>query len=328
MREIVLLGAHADTPQKEITLTETILDWKKYNIPIALCSHYPVSEKIQNLIDYYVFDKNQHLDKSLTNMQYYSTNIVYIIAPYDKPYHAAAAIISYANAIRLIHDKYDLLYMQDYDVDLNKPKLLETMNELYSTNYEMFFFKWPSIPNSYATNIEILKPNGFQNLWGDMQSVQDYLSLVQMTGTQFIEPLSKKIIEYKKLQNITYEFNDNEASELIKNLSKCSGDVGEIPRIYLSSTNDNRAVLFIVNPTSAPIEFEIIDQSLHGTKISKTVMLHGGVNVYWALFDMGRRLIVKWENSSKEYFLFTGESYTECKFKFTSPNMIRCKWEI
>ena len=35
MREIVLLGAHADTPQKEITLTETILDWKKYNLPIT-----------------------------------------------------------------------------------------------------------------------------------------------------------------------------------------------------------------------------------------------------------------------------------------------------
>ena len=328
MKEIVLLGAHADTPQKEITLTETILDWKKYNIPIALCSHYPVSEKIQNLIDYYIFDKNQYLNKSLTNLQYYSTNIVYIIAPYDKPYHAAAAIISYANAIRLIHDKYDLLYMHDYDVDLNKPKLLETMKKLYLTNYEMFFFRWPNIPNSYATNIEILKPNGFRNIWGDMQSVEDYLSLVRMTGTQFIEPLAKKIIESKNLQNITYEFSDSESNELINNISKCSGDVGSIPRVYMSSTDDDRSVLFIVNPTQNPIDFEVVDQSLHGTKTSKIITLQGGVNVYWAPFDMGRRITVKWENSTKEYFLFAGESYNECKFKFASPNTIKCKWEI
>jgi len=328
MKEIVLIGAHADSPQKEITLTENILDWKKYNIPIVVCSHYPVSEKIQNLIDYFIFDKKQYLDRALTNMQYYSTNIVYLIAPYDKPYHAAAAIISYANAIRLIHDKYDLLYMHDYDVDLNKPKLLETMSKLYSTNYEMFFFKWPNIPNSYATNIEILKPNGFRNIWGDMQSIEDYLSLVQMTGTQFIEPLSKKIIEYRNLQNITYEFNDIETSEILSNINKHTGDVGAIPRIYLSSTNDNRVVLFIVNPTPYPIEFEIVDQSLYGTKTSKTIVLQGGVNVYWALFDVGRRIIVKWWDSSKEYFLFSGESYNECKFKFTSPNMIKCKWEI
>ena len=328
MREMVLLGAHADTPQKEIALIETILDWKKYNIPITVCSHYPISEKIQNLIDYYVFDKNQHMDKSLTNLQYYSTSIVYIIAPYDKPYHAAAAIISYANAIRLIHDKYDLLYMQDYDVVLNKPKLLETMRKLYLTNYEMFFFKWPSIPNSYATNIEILKPNGFRNIWGDMQSVKDYLKLVDMTKTQFIEPLAKKIIEYKNLQNITYEFNDNEANELIGNISKCSSDVGNIPRIYLSSTDTDKAVLFLVNPTPNPIKFEIIEQLLNGVKTSKTVFVDGNINLYWGLFDMGRRLVIKWENSSKEYFLFTGESYNECKFKFLNNYPIKCKWEI
>ena len=76
------------------------------------------------------------------------------------------------------------------------------------------------------------------------------------------------------------------------------------------------------------MNFEVVDQSLHGTKTSKIITLQGGVNVYWALFDMGRRITVKWENSTKEYFLFTGESYNECKFKFASPKTIKCKWEI
>lgn len=328
MKEMVLIGTHTNTLQKEITLIETILDWKKYNIPITLCSHHPVSGKIQNLVDYYIFDAKQHLDKSFTNLRHYLTDIVYLIAPFEKPCHAAAAIISYTNAIRLIHDKYDLLYMHDYDVKLNKEKLLETIRKLYPTNYEMFFFKWPNIPDSYATNIEILKSNGFQNLWGDIQSVEDYLKLAQITGTQLIEPLCKKIIEYKNLQNIVYEFDENETNQIVQNFSQHSEGDDIIPRIYLSSTNDNRAVLFLVNPTPIPIEFEIINQFMNGSKTSRKVIVSGNINIYWALFDMNQRLVIKWWDSSKEYFLFNGESYNECKFKFTNSNAIQCKWEI
>ncbi len=88
--------------KKELTLVETILDWKKYNLPVILSTHYPVNSNIQNLVDYYIFDKEQYLDPAIMNQHIYSCSSFEIVADFDRPYHAPAALIAYQNAIRLL----------------------------------------------------------------------------------------------------------------------------------------------------------------------------------------------------------------------------------
>lgn len=334
MREIVLMGAYTDKITKEITLIESIMDWKKYNIPIILSTHYPVSEKIQNMVDYYVFDKEQHLDWKLVNLQTYTCNIVHLVAKYERPYHAAAGLIAFANALRLVHDKYDLIYIQDYDVLLDKSKLLSQMKELYQTNKEIFMFKWPGLPNAYATNVGIFKKDSFYKLWGDIQSVDDYFKQVRSTKTNntLIEQLARNIIKTHGLEDIVHLFDDNSTKEILLDSSKHTANLQAMPKIYLSSTNDNRVILFLVNTMNHPVEFEISDQSFStGRKKTHVMTVPGNINIFWELFDPGRELTVNcrgFEMMNKSYVIFPEKIYDECQFRFSNPNGFKCYQEI
>ena len=219
MKEVVLFGAYTNTPEKEITLIENILKWKKYNIPIALSTHHSVNERIQNLVDYYIFDKEQHLESKLMNYHIYESDEFKITAAFDKPYHAAAGLIALQNALRMIGDKFDFVYLQDYDVQLNVSEVLKIVRPLQTSEFEMFMFNWHNNPKLYTTNCWFFKQGSYNKLWGDIQSVQDYLDLVALTEEHdhLIEPLAKNLINKKQLQEVLYLFNQDQIKKMILN---------------------------------------------------------------------------------------------------------------
>jgi len=329
MREAVLLGSYSNTIEKEVTLIETILDWKKYNIPIILSTHFPESERVQNLVDYYIFDKNQHLDPALMNRHHYWCSSFKIIANFDRPYHAAAGLISLQNALRTISNKFDFIYLQDYDVQLNKEKTLNICRNLYSSEFEIFMMNWYADQNKYATNVCFFKQGGFNKIWGDIQSVQDYLDLVELVGTSnnLIEDLAKNLIEVKNLKSSLYLFNEDQQKQLITNFSKHKSDENHL-KIYLSSTSDNSAILFIINEASVPQTFKIRTTNLWQKDQHEEIhTINGNIGMFWRIFNTETKLEIFYNNNKnkKDYYIVPCNNFRECIFEFTDGTNIHMK---
>jgi len=324
MKEIVLFGAHTNTVEKECALIKNILDWKKYNIPVALATHYPVSEKIQNLVDYYIFEKETHLDSSLMVKQYYSCSAFKIVADCNRPYHAAAAMISYRNSVKLLSDRYDFMYLQDYDVVLNKPELLRIVRSFYSSPFEVFMFNWKGTPDAYATNIWFFKTEMFNKIWGDLKSVYDYHNLVELTNKHniFIEHLAKNLIDVKNLQEFLYLFDEEQAKLLISNYSEHTADVNEV-RMYLTNVSTGDAILFLVNPLEIIKKFTIQTENLI-TGQQETIIqpLAAYSGMYWKIINNNTHLRVTCDEMKKVYLITQNSTFNECHFEFYDGTQI------
>jgi len=59
--DVFVIDCWPDTKEKESTLIELIKKVKVYGAPIILTGHYPVSTKIQRMVDYYLYDGNNDI---------------------------------------------------------------------------------------------------------------------------------------------------------------------------------------------------------------------------------------------------------------------------
>ncbi len=58
LNNLVIILSHCDTPPKVKVLKETIASLRSIDIDILLTSHIPVDLDIQDMVDYYIFDKS------------------------------------------------------------------------------------------------------------------------------------------------------------------------------------------------------------------------------------------------------------------------------
>jgi hypothetical protein len=56
--ELVIVGTYPNTKSREKLTVECIESVKKLGRKVMLVSHYPVSDEIQKMVDYYIFDSN------------------------------------------------------------------------------------------------------------------------------------------------------------------------------------------------------------------------------------------------------------------------------
>jgi autotransporter strand-loop-strand O-heptosyltransferase len=59
--DVFVIDSWPNTKEKEDTLIDLIKRLKHFNIPIILAGHFPISSYIQELVDYYIFDKKNDL---------------------------------------------------------------------------------------------------------------------------------------------------------------------------------------------------------------------------------------------------------------------------
>ena len=60
-KHIFVVDAWPNTEEKEKTLIECIKRLREFNIEILLTTHFPITTEIQNMVDYYIFDKKNPL---------------------------------------------------------------------------------------------------------------------------------------------------------------------------------------------------------------------------------------------------------------------------
>lgn len=328
MKEAVLLGSYTNTIEKQHSLVKHILEWKQFNLPIILGTHYPVSEYIQNLVDYYIFDREQHLDPTIVVRPTYTNNLYHISINTVPPYHAPAGLIALQHALETIEYKYDFIYYQEYDVALNIGKLLDKIRHS-NYSHDLYTFRWFPDIDSITTNVYFFKRGGFNKLWGKMRSTQDYKNLVQENGkNNIIEILAKNIADNKQLWPSIYRFNNDETNELMININEHQGqrEFKKETFLFLSSIEGGGAVLFIVNKTPDVLLLTTTTTDLNTNKQENySTYIVGNLGLFHIIYKKTNiRLDATFGDVKKTYIITDKIIYNECDFNFFDGSVI-CK---
>lgn len=135
--EAIIIGTYPNTSKRNQLTIDCIRSLKPLNRKIILVSHYPVSEEIQKMVDYYIFDK----ENQLTHHSYYTR--FYNIT---NQYHAEININGlkdtnqsftvYANLVNAMYFAKQLGFKSafyiTYDVVVHKNDLPEIVNSFRS----------------------------------------------------------------------------------------------------------------------------------------------------------------------------------------------------
>jgi len=133
--EAIIITTYPNTSTRKQLTKDCILSFKSANRPIILVSHYPVSEELQNLVDYYIYDKNNELTHhSYYNRFFYSDDnhsVNININGLKSGNQSLAAMINLFNGVKLAKELgFKKVLTVVYDVILHE-KDLSTIDNIF-----------------------------------------------------------------------------------------------------------------------------------------------------------------------------------------------------
>ena len=154
MKKLFIIGAYPNTKKKEDVLKKQILSLNHLDYDIMIVSHYPVSEEIQLMVDFYLYDKNQKLTpqfKDNDNNEGKSYSPYYWIAQdfcYIKIFnqrHALPICQNMFNSFKFSEiQKYDFVFFLENDNIFKEDDSLKfdlLLNDMILNNKKCIFFK-------------------------------------------------------------------------------------------------------------------------------------------------------------------------------------------
>lgn len=187
--EAIIITTYPDTSTRKRLTKECIETFKKTNRKIILVSHYPVDREIQDMVDYYIFDKeNVMISHSFYN-HYYNHNSVYDaninISSFAKSNQSLAAMINLFNGVKLAKELgYEKLLMIVYDVMLHENDV-HTVDKIFDK-----LTTWNSYLTRINTEIGIgiqttamgFKTDYFLKVFKDVRDGDEFTRLCEMLG--------------------------------------------------------------------------------------------------------------------------------------------------
>lgn len=163
----IIVFSHADNEEKEEILYNSLLSIKQLSISTILASHIPVSERNQNLCDYYVKDNNNlilsesdiisnpvEISKDIYNTTDYFGGLKFETSVFKKTYQAGVFNL-YISAFRFANNigfKNAILWEFDYVLgDKSVDFINDSINRFLSDGIECLYFN--SIINMFNNNI-------------------------------------------------------------------------------------------------------------------------------------------------------------------------------
>jgi glycosyltransferase involved in cell wall biosynthesis len=139
--EVIVITTYPNTIKRKSLTVECINSFKKLNRKIILVSHYPVSEKVQEMVDYYIYDKNNLMIPHSFYDHFYSNNgvrdIKININNLTKSNQSLAALINLFNGIKLAKElNFTKVMTVVYDVvlsDLDVPIIEDYFSKIDDT---------------------------------------------------------------------------------------------------------------------------------------------------------------------------------------------------
>jgi hypothetical protein len=283
MNKLIVIGSYPNTPKKEEVLISEIKSLKNLGFDFLLVSHFPISTEIQNMVDYYIFEKNQTLTP-LDKTTYYWYQTDFFIMRVNNSRHALPICQNMSNAFNFAENKnYDFVFFTENDnifSELDSKKLSSLVDEAINNNKSAIFFK----PHNYHDNGSKVYET---QMFGVNPKRFNELLKLPLTGDEYFShpdyPISLELGFYNELKNYEDEFliidehsfNYFTSSQI--NLFRVENFLVDL--IYNSSDEDS-PILFIQNRNNGNVkECRLV------IKVDNVVMLdsliHEGVWSYY-----------------------------------------------
>lgn len=151
MKKLIVIGAYPNSPKKEQVLINQINSIKHLDFDIMLVTHYPTSTEVQDIVDYYIYDKNQTLTP-LDKTTYFWFKTDYFLVRINNSRHALPICQNMENAFKFSEIKnYDFVYFLENDnlfSENDSNKLSDLVDIMINENKHCIFFK----PENYRDN--------------------------------------------------------------------------------------------------------------------------------------------------------------------------------
>jgi hypothetical protein len=211
--EIIVIGTYPNTKERYKLTVDCIDSLKKTGRKLLLVSHYPISQEIQNMVDFYVFDKSNPLIPHSYYNKFYN---------YSDQYDVEININGLKNtnqSLTVLTNMFNgfktakglgfkrVLYMT-YDVVLNQgdlKKVNEIFNNLHKFNAHLCYNKTP-FGNGIETTSMGMDVDYFLNTFENIRTPEQYeLSRLKFNCHNFLEDY---FINAMDKDNILIEDND------------------------------------------------------------------------------------------------------------------------
>jgi hypothetical protein len=186
MKKVVLVGSYCDTPYKLELLIDLIQKIKDRGYDIIAYGKYPIPEHVQNMCDYWIYDKSNPLinNRTLNVWEKRYGKIFSRLIKFDWGFAAIDQLIKSLGFAKSLH--YDVAYWLNYDVDLENFGLFESQCDEFLKNYNSVLYHWNTPHN--AERVSLLSicfkvHESFEKLKG-VVNVTNYNKIIQ--DTEFI----------------------------------------------------------------------------------------------------------------------------------------------
>ena len=241
---LVVILSHADTPDKIEILVECISSIKKQEYDILVSSHINIPDHINDMVDYFICDKENEL---IMYDEYLNTPSVVCVwmslNGYEQRYpikfnHAYAVLKLIQNGSVIANlNEYKNVHFLNYDYALNDENILIKHNEILN-KYDIVSYDWTNYGAIHNKNISSgffsVNNNNFITLIKNIKSKEDYCN--------YGSPVFEEFLYNYVNNNSTLKTFNLSVSELFDNLPPEEVSKSKTNKIAVKSILDDHII--------------------------------------------------------------------------------------
>ena len=287
--EVIIISTYPDTSKRKKLTLECIESFKKTKRKIILTSHYPVSEDIQRMVDYYIYDENNAMITNSYYDHFYNYkkdyDVVINLNSMEKPNQSLAAMINLFNGFKLAKSLgFDKAITVVYDVILHD-------NDV--SNVEKIFDKITTW-NSYLTRINTdlglgiettsmgFKVDYFLNTFKDFRDGETFNDFCKKLGCHnFLEHYFMAVL--KDEENLWVEGGEsilpnsglgNSSNSEYMSIIPIEGEENKLMFYFFTYNIDDKIVHVRISSNDIVYD-EVINKISDGREIQKVIEFNG-----------------------------------------------------
>jgi hypothetical protein len=142
MKKVVLVGTYCDTPNKLDSLIDLIKKIKEKNLDIIVYGKYPIPEYVQNMCDYWIYDKsNPLINGRILNVWEHGYGKKFNkLINFDWGFAVMDQMIKSLGFAKSLN--YDVAYWLNYDVNLENFDFFENQCDDLLKSVSSVFYYW------------------------------------------------------------------------------------------------------------------------------------------------------------------------------------------
>ena len=197
--EAFVISTYPDQHSISTTTIECIKSLKQTGRKIILTTHYPASKELQDLVDYYIYDKNNILTKhtfyGYTWFDYGSWKVdLMLTGEGNDIYHGPSVYTNYYNAASLAKDLgIKKLYYLNYDYILNNSSYIDYVSSILDKKQSYVGVKHEKEGDTVITYFLATSPKFYLDNFPLIKTPSEYDQLMEDWGS-----------ESNGLENLTY----------------------------------------------------------------------------------------------------------------------------